>query len=200
MPNYLNMRSSATSDPIRNFRFLAKFYPVGSDTLDTTFNLNVGFMSIQGLAMQTEAIPYREGGFNTTVHFLPGQQSFSPVTFQRGVVLGSTQSWEWFRRLYDPGTDAEQPTGAFRCQIEIGVLRYPVHGNRNIQQGATANKALTFTLMNAWPTTIAYSDLNAADNAVIVEQMTVVHEGFRPDFHADAASLKIDSANGAMTS
>jgi len=36
---------------------------------------------------------------------------------------------------------------------------------------------LRFRLYNAWPTSIAYSDLNAGDNALQVEQMTLVHEG-----------------------
>jgi hypothetical protein len=31
---------------------------------------------------------------------------------------------------------------------------------------------------NAWPTALAYSDLNAGDNSLLVEQMTLVHEGF----------------------
>ena len=32
-------------------------------------------------------------------------------------------------------------------------------------------------LANAWITSLAYSDLSAGDNAVIVEQLTLVHEG-----------------------
>jgi phage tail-like protein len=37
---------------------------------------------------------------------------------------------------------------------------------------------MRFKVYNAWPTTVAYSDLNAGDNALYVEQMTLVHEGF----------------------
>jgi phage tail-like protein len=44
---------------------------------------------------------------------------------------------------------------------------------------------------NAWPTAVAYSDLNAGDNALLVEQMTLVHEGFNINW---AASLATNAA------
>jgi len=51
---------------------------------------------------------------------------------------------------------------------------------------------MRFTVFNAWPTSIAYSDLNAGDNALFVEQMTLVHEGFdvtwAPDLSTNAAT------------
>ncbi|WP_461098498.1 phage tail protein, partial [Staphylococcus aureus] len=50
-----------------------------------------GFTSITGLAINTQSIPYREGGYNTTIHQIPGMTTFSPVTFQRGTITGNTQ-------------------------------------------------------------------------------------------------------------
>lgn len=183
MSQYINLRSSAETDPIRNFRFLVTFTPVGGTApggiQDGDFS--VGFITITGLAAQTNAIPYREGGYNTTMHYLPGQQQFSPVTFQRGVVLGSNIGWEWFSKLYDPGTTAEQPTGDFRYQVDIKVLKYPAPNNRTLNQNAqNINVAAQFTLLNAWPTNLSYSDLNAADDAVVLEQIILVHEGLKP--------------------
>jgi hypothetical protein len=37
---------------------------------------------------------------------------------------------------------------------------------------------MRFKVYNAWITSVAYSDLNAGDNALFVEQMVLVHEGF----------------------
>ena len=180
MTNFINLRSSADTDPIRNFRFLVNFTPVGQ-ALDAGIqngDFSVGFMTVQGLQAQTNAIPYREGGYNTTMHYLPGQQQFSPVTFNRGVILGSNIGWEWFRKLYDPGLGAEVPTGDFRYQVDIKVLKYPAPGNRAVNQNSTAPQvAAQFTLLNSWPTVLAYSDLNAADDAVLLESMVLVHEG-----------------------
>ena len=44
---------------------------------------------------------------------------------------------------------------------------------------------MRFKVFNAWPTTVAYSDLNAGDNALYVEQMTLVHEGFDINWATD---------------
>lgn len=193
MADYLNLRSSLASDPLRNFRFIARFTAL-SKNMGVNFDTKVGFTSIQGLNVQTEAIPYREGGYNTTVHYLPGQQTFSPVTFQRGVVVGTRQNWDWFLRLFDPGTngstaafteDNKGLTSDFRCAVTIDVLGHPrpktqdftMATDNEVNLRSTPAAYMRFVLLNAWPTNIAYSDLNATDNAVLVEQMTVVHEG-----------------------
>lgn len=203
MADYLNLRSSAETDPIRNFRFLVKFTPVGGQAF--TEQLSVGFMTIQGLNVTTTPIPYREGAYNTTVHQIPGQQQFSPVTMQRGVVLGSRFGWDWFAKTYDPGVGAETLTADFRYNVSIKVLKYPTSRNRNRDQSnfggqvAAGNDlvAAEFTLMNAWPTTLAYSDLNAADSAVLVEQLILVHEGFAPSIKGSGPPL-IDGSTGAV--
>jgi phage tail-like protein len=50
---------------------------------------------------------------------------------------------------------------------------------------------MRFEVYNCWPTAVAYSDLNAGDNALLVEQMTLVHEGFNVNW---AANLSTDAA------
>lgn len=192
----VNKRGSLATDPIRNFRFLAKFYPLTEQgTGGWTPNVTVGFTSVSGLSISTESIPYREGTYNTTVHQVPGQSTFSPVTFQRGVVLGTRQHWDWMRMLFDVnGGGRINANRSFRANIEIAVLAHPVRystpavssGGQSYGTGATGpgsaasdDKVVArFMVFNAWPTSVAYSDLNAGDNALMVEQLTVVHEGF----------------------
>ena len=202
-PPYVNLRSSLATDPVRNFRFLAKFtllttdqrgIAAGAGFSNSTFTANLGFTQISGLTVTTESIPYREGGYNTNVHQIPGQTSFSPLTFTRGVVINTSQNWQWMKQLFNVagGTGS----GEFRCQIDISVLHHPTHGSGDTQfntvtgsgdnidangvEVATkaAPAALKFRVYNAWITSVAYSDLNAGDNALMVEQMSVVHEGF----------------------
>ena len=183
MATIINNRSSLVTDPVRNFRFLVKFQPHGGTNVN--FVPTVGFTSVSGLAVTTDAIPYREGGYNTTVHQIPGQTQFSPVTFQRGVVLGSKQNWDWMRQLFVTvsGNNLKSTPSDFRADIEIMVLSHPIAGNSDVQvagANATADDdhvSMRFKLYNAWITSVAYSDLNAGDNALLVEQMTVVHEG-----------------------
>ena len=184
-PTIINNRSNLATDPLRNFRFLVSFNPHDGTGLAT----HLGFTSVSGLSITTESIPYREGGYNTSVHQIPGQSSFSPITLQRGVVLGSQQNWEWMKRLYRVvnATGVGDPVGTvsdFRADVQIRVLAHPMAGSATApgssENAAAENDlvALRFKVYNAWPTALAFSDLNAGDNALLVEQMTLVHEGF----------------------
>jgi phage tail-like protein len=186
MATITNNRSSLITDPIRNFRFLVKFIPLDSAATKIPGSTGVaalGFTSVSGLSVTTDSIPYREGGYNTTFHQIPGQTTFAPVSFQRGVVLGTKQNWDWMRKLFATVQGGPEGTnlGAnnFRCDIEIQVLSHPIAGGGAEDGGKSQDHvAQRFYIYNAWITSLAYSDLNAGDNAIFVEQMTVVHEGF----------------------
>jgi len=189
MATVINNRSSLATDPIRNFRFLVTFQPLGTTgpVANGIGKVTMGFTSVSGMSVTTDSIPYREGGYNTTVHQIPGQTTFAPVSLQRGVILGTRQNWDWMRALFAT-VQGSSTTGNindnFRCDLEIQVLAHPIPGAGNydtsnqtsIQPGDRV--AMRFKVYNAWITSLAYSDLNAGDNALFVEQMTLVHEGF----------------------
>jgi phage tail-like protein len=200
-PTIINTRSTLETDPIRNFRFLVTFKPLsggnagGGSWLQAAPKVTIGFTSVSGLAVNTDSIPYREGGYNTTVHQIPGQTTFSPITLQRGVVLGTSQHWDWMRKLFatvQNGTTSQQGEN-FRVDVEIAVLTHPIAGSGGNNEELTIGTNGTykdhvsarFQVYNAWPTSIAYSDLNAADNALFVEQLTLVHEGFDMKWGSD---------------
>ena len=198
----INNRSTLTTDPLRNFRFLVTFIPQDATNLslkdlkDTTF----GFTSVSGMSVTTDSIPYREGGYNTTVHQIPGQSTFTPIMLQRGVALNKHQTWDWMRNLFatvSGGSTTRTINQNFRCDLEIQVLSHPIPSAG--AEDATATNAaakdhvaMRFHVYNAWPTSVAYSDLNAGDNALFVEQMTLVHEGFDVNWAAD---LTTNAAN-----
>ena len=203
MPTIINNRSSLITDPLRNFRFLVTFKPLtdatGAAVSDATTALKsatFGFTSISGMTVTTDSIPYREGGYNTTVHQIPGQTTFAPITLQRGVIMGTSQNWEWMRNLFatvQGGGSTRTKKQNFRCDMEIAVLSHPIPaaGVADNSPSATDHVAMRFNVYNAWPTSVAYSDLNAGDNALFVEQMTLVHEGFNINW---AANLDTDAA------
>ena len=184
------------TDPLRNFRFLVKFFPYwggkGENSLqELGRSVQFGFTSVSGLSAATEAIPYREGGMNTTLHQIPGQTTFSPITLSRGVHLGNSQAWRWMRRLFNvQGRGGNKKLGGyanarsdFRAQVDIYVLTHPAtRGNDQLNNSFAGSKndpiGLGFRVYNAWLQSVAYSDLNAGDNAVLVEQMVLAHEGF----------------------
>ena len=181
MATIINNRSNLKTDPIRNFRFLVDFKP--HDSKNTwKDSVTMGFTSVSGLSVTTDSIPYREGGYNTTVHQIPGQTTFSPISLQRGVILGTKQNWEWMRQLFATvqGGSRTVQGASFRADLEIRVLSHPIPG-QGITTGSISaddHVAMRFKVYNAWVTSVAYSDLNAGDNAIFVEQVTLVHEGF----------------------
>lgn len=54
------------TDPLRNFRFQVQIQHPGIKGF-----ARMGFMSVSGLNVTTEVIPYREGGMNTTTQKMP---------------------------------------------------------------------------------------------------------------------------------
>jgi phage tail-like protein len=211
MATILNNRSNIATDPIRNFRFLVTFKPQDdtatagatgalprgvtakqSNWAKGLSEIKFGFTSVGGLAVSTDSIPYREGGYNTTVHQIPGQTAFAPLTFQRGVILGSDQNWNWMKQLFQTvqGTVSRTAKDNFRVDIDIDVLTHPLASNATNATQTTYEDhvSMRFKVYNAWITSIAYSDLNAGDNAILVEQMSLVHEGFEIVWGTDLTS------------
>jgi phage tail-like protein len=133
----------------------------------------MGFMSVSGLNITTEVIPYREGGMNTVTQKMPGQSDFAPITLTKGLAVGDHAMMRWMRELFtvQQGTGRGRAGENFRSIVDIFVKAHPV------TQGRVPNKA-GFRVYNAWPTTVAFSDLDAGANAIIIQQMTLAHEGF----------------------
>jgi phage tail-like protein len=212
MATILNNRSSLVTDPIRNFRFLVTFNPhnatttnatssssTGSVTTTTTTTgggsnalaalgaIKFGFTSVSGLAATTDSIPYREGAYNTTVHQIPGQTSFAPISLSRGMMLGTSQNWNWMKMLFQTvqGSATRGIADTFRCDVTIEILAHPTAYTADasattggVDGTQTDFVVQRFKVYNAWISSIAYSDLNAGDNAIFVEQIQMVHEGF----------------------
>ena len=183
--------SSLATDPLRNFKFIAEFSPSHTAVFDSDITPTVaaGFTSITGLGINTQSIPYREGGYNTTIHQIPGMTTFSPVTLQRGTLTTNTQGLIWMRQLFAAasGEGVALTSGQdFRCNVDIYVLDHPsvIEDNTDMVK----NAKMHFKLHNAWITTLQYSDLNAGDNNILFEQMTLVHEGLSAGFVGDATT------------
>lgn len=187
------------TDPLRDFKFTVKIVPTGELESATTGIGNLGFAVVTGLSVTNEMIPYREGGMNTHPHKMIGQSDFNPITFSRGVFEKQDQLWRWqqFMHSWTQGALADNTgsTGSrndYRCNIIVTVYDHPYSaaiaegGNagyaidpgsagRNVVPG---NKKLEFTIYNAWPAGFALGDLNAGNSSIMIQQMTVNHEGF----------------------
>jgi len=159
--------SSIATDPLRNFKFQVDLRPPSGKAI------TMGFMTVSGLAMTIDVIPYREGGMNTTTQNMPGQASFNPLTLSHGVIVGETQDLQWIQQLFTvmQGSGTQAPGTNFRWLADISVLDHPV------TTASDPVKAL-FRCYNAWPTSMAWSDLDAGANQLFITQMALVYEGF----------------------
>jgi len=207
----INRFSSLATDPLRSFRFIAEFSdpaangdPVfdtritstaaakASATAGTSSGFIGGFMSISGLNITTQAIQYREGGYNTTVHQIPGMTTFTPITMQRGVLYGNDQAITWMRGLFAAVSGDGIAAGAsnskgYRVNIKIYVMDHPNAAADNIPR-------IGFDIRNAWITQLSYTDLNANDGAILFESLNLVHEGLSV-FFTDSSYAPTNSRN-----
>jgi phage tail-like protein len=155
------------TDPLRNFKFVTTIRPPSGSAI------NIGFMSVSGLNITVDVIAYRTGGYNTTTQKMPGQADFSPITMSRGVAVGSTEDINWMKQLFTvmQGTGSAGPGNDFRRTIDVQILDHPV---------TTASVPIKawFRIFNAWPTSIAWSDLDAGANQLFISQLVLAHEGF----------------------
>ena len=168
--------SSLATDPLRTFRFYATFTPSSDGVFSTAFTTGWvgGFTSIDGLNINTQAIQYREGGYNTTVHQIPGMTTFTPITFSRGVLSGNDQAIIWMRGLFAAAAGEGIAVGAakgFRVNVKIYVQDHP---NATVTNATTK---MAFEVKNAWISNLAYSGLDATNGQIMFETMQLVHEG-----------------------
>ncbi|CAB4122180.1 Conserved hypothetical protein CHP02241 [uncultured Caudovirales phage] len=186
----INPLSQLLTDPVRNFKFVVTFYPTKDGTAGSwgKYFGKMGFVSLSGLNVTTESIAYREGGYNTNVHQIPGQSSFTPISLSKGVMIGQPEHSLWMKRLFSVLTPtANGGVGSnFRCNLDIQVLSHPNPGAYTGVDSTTPDAntplelhtSLRFKVYNAWISSLAYSGLDAGSNTLMVEEITLVHEGW----------------------
>jgi phage tail-like protein len=176
--------SSLATDPLRNFVWRLTFTP-GAASPSGAKSFTSGFMTVGGLGMTIDVIPYREGDHNTTTQKVPGQADFQPVVLSTGVIVGRTKDLQWIKQLFivAQGSGGQKETTDFRTLVDISVLAHPVTAKTRAEKAR-------FRVYNAWPTSIAWSDLDAGANQLLIEQMSLAHEGIDPQIAASAGATE----------
>lgn len=201
------MVATLRTDPLRNFKFRVQIIPKkASGNLSTTLAGigDLGFAQVSGISVTNEVISYREGGMNTHPHKMVGQSDFAPVSFARGAFNATDSNkqdavWQWQKFMHawigggiSGGAGLATGDGDYRCDVLVKVydhphsatgVRYQYDGGE--QLGASivpGNVKFQFKLYNCWPGAYALTDLNAGDNGIIIQSMTLHHEGFYIDW------------------
>jgi phage tail-like protein len=184
-PPTINERTRALHDPLRNFKFQVQIIHLDGGIYDELAKM--GFTSVEGLSMSTDVSAYREGGWNTNPHKLPGQTDFAPISMASGVFQTKPGMWEVAKQMFSVqwGDGSLASGGEFRFDLLIRVLDHPVtKGDESGVQGSTAGAVLAFKAHNAWVANVAFGALNAGDNGVLIHNMTIHHEGLEVAYTA----------------
>jgi phage tail-like protein len=108
-------------------------------------------------------------------------------------MLGQNSNPNWMKRLFSVMTPSvTSGVGAgFRCNLDIQVLSHPNPQGSGAGASGQADSpeaqhtSLRFKVYNAWITSLAYSNLDAGANTLMVEEMSLVHEGWDVAYATD---------------
>lgn len=145
-------------DPYKAFRFEVEI--AGNMVF-----AKAGFQKVTGLKMDTEVIEYREGGDSLTVSKTPGLTTFEPITLERGMST-DTDMWDWASKIFDYHDVDQVNSPQFRANVTIKLR------DRN------GDIAKIWEVPNAWVSSYETGDFDAQGNNVMIERITVQHEGW----------------------
>jgi phage tail-like protein len=119
---------------------------------------NVGFMEVSGLSIELDVVAYREGSsLENSEKLMPGLKKYSPIVLKRGIINSADDFYKWI--------NAAQLNTIQRRDIVISLLN------------ESHEPVVVWKLRNAFPSKLEYSTLNAHSSDVVIESLTLVHEG-----------------------
>jgi phage tail-like protein len=113
------------------------------------------FTEVSGLQIDTELLPYAEGGNNGMVHRLPVRSSFSNLTLRRGLV-GGNELLRWQLAIVAGKDDRRN----------LSVVQYDVAGNEVVR----------WHFINAFPVRWVGPQLQADGTRAAVETLELAYD------------------------
>jgi phage tail-like protein len=127
------------------------------------------FKEVSGISAEIQTIEHRA---NTVAGLpllkkLPGAKKYGDLTLKRGRT-DNKALWDWLKQVQDGNVTAARKNGS------VTLFDYS-HG-----------EVSRFNFINAWPSKVSIGSLNAGGNDILLEEVTIVHDGLTP---AGAAPL-----------
>jgi len=124
---------------------------------------NIGFMEVSGLAMELDVVDYREGSSpENSVKKMPGLKKFSDVVLKRGIVKNDDDFYRWISTATFNQVE--------RRDVVISLLN------------ESHEPIVVWKVRNAFPSKLEYSTLNAHSSDVVIESLTLTHEGLTVEY------------------
>jgi phage tail-like protein len=148
-------------DPYENFKFRVKW--------DGRYVAGVSHIS--ALRRRTEVVEHREGGDPSTSRRSPGRTMYEPITLQRGVTHDPAfEDWANLVWRLGAGQGNEVALAAFRKDIVIEL------------HNEAGQLVLAYKVYRCWVSEYqALPDLEANATAVVIQSITIEHEGWERD-------------------
>jgi phage tail-like protein len=118
------------------------------------------FTECSGFETKLDVEEYKEGGVNDFVHKLPGRQSFTNVTFKRGM-LNSIELWDWLRRISAATAKKDE-------KKNISVVLY----------NGAGKEQLRWDLLDAFPVKWSSPALQSEQSTILVESLEIAYREF----------------------
>jgi phage tail-like protein len=122
---------------------------------------DVRFTEVSGLSVEMGTEDAPEGGENRFVQKYPTRAKYPDLVLKRGLLKGSAV-WDWVRASI-------QDLDVRPKSVDVKLL------NEEHQP------LMTWHLVGAFPTKWSVSDLNAANNAVVIESLQMYYQYFTVD-------------------
>ena len=148
-------------DPYKNFKFRVKW--------DNKYV--PGIFRVSGLNRTTAVVEHRAGGEPNLIRKSAGLTTFAPIILDRGRTH-DTAFEEWADKVWKLGAGApdEIALKTYRRDIVIEV------------HNEAGQVAFAWLIYRCWPQHYeAFVDLDAQSDAILVERLVLVHEGWQRD-------------------
>ena len=171
------MATPPRNDPFAAFNFYISLSDSSSAVAQVLTQLNFvvagGFSECSGLEAVMAVEDYVEGGENSFVHKFCSRMTYSHIVLKRGVTF-STDLWDWHMSYVQGKGKRRDGLIALRDEQQQQVKAWSFH--------------------NALPAKWTGPTFNAGQNAVAVEAIDLVHEGWAPQ----PAILSLAQFGGAL--
>lgn len=134
----------------------------------TTFSFHVeldqidigAFKEASGVDSETEIIEYKEvlKDGKMLIKKLPGAMKWTDITLKKAID-SKRDLWEW------------------RRQVETGDIANARRNGSIVLYDSMHNEVARWNFFDGWPSKWKGADLNAGENQVAVEEITITHEG-----------------------
>jgi len=150
-------------DPYANFKFQIKW----------DRKCVAGFSRVGALKLAKDLVEHRRRGDPSTARKSPVQMKFEPITLERGVTH-DTEFEKWANEVWSYGADlgSESSLNDFRKDIIIEVYN------------EAGQKVIAYNVYRCWVSKFnAFPEINASENAVAIETMTIQNEGWERNYN-----------------